>query len=108
MNQKVKCLRIDNGLEFSNMEIDTFCKENGIQSHWTCTYTPKQNGVAEFMNHTIMEKVPCMLKQFSLSERFWTEFAITTAYMINMTPSSVINNNILKEIWIRRNLDTNT
>lgn len=53
----VKCLRTDNGLEFCNTKFDAYCKTHGIERHITCAYTPQQNGVAERMNKTIMEKV---------------------------------------------------
>ena len=59
--KKVKCLRMDNGLEFCNTQMDTLCKKAGIKRHRTCVYTPQQNGVSERMNRTIMEKVRCML-----------------------------------------------
>lgn len=57
VDRKVKCLRTDNGLEFCNRVFDGFCKKNGITRHMTCAYTPQQNGIAERMNRTIMEKV---------------------------------------------------
>ncbi|CAB80825.1 putative polyprotein [Arabidopsis thaliana] len=56
VNKKIKVLRTDNGLEFCNLKFDEYCKKNGIERHRTCTYTPQQNGVAERMNRTLMEK----------------------------------------------------
>ena len=101
-SQKVKCLRTDNGLEFCNVQFDSFCNKNGIARHRTCTYTPQQNGVAKRMNHTIMEKVRCMLNQSGLEEKFWAEAAATAAYLINRTPSSAIDNNIPEEVWLNK------
>ena len=38
--RKLKRLRIDNRLEFSNKEFNKFCAQNGIARHRTCTETP--------------------------------------------------------------------
>jgi transposase InsO family protein len=45
--RSIKCLRIDNGGEFTSMEFENYCKEFGIDRHKTTTYTPQQNGVVE-------------------------------------------------------------
>ncbi|CAA7059582.1 unnamed protein product [Microthlaspi erraticum] len=89
--KKVKTLRTDNGLEFCNNLFDDFCKARGIQRHRTCAYTPQQNGVAERMNRTVMEKVRSMLCDSGLPKRFWAEVTHTAVVIINKTPSSAIN-----------------
>lgn len=61
VDKKVRYIRTDNGLEFCNPAFNQFCKKDGITRHRTCTYTPQQNGVAERMNRTLMEKVRCLL-----------------------------------------------
>lgn len=60
--RKVKKLRTDNGLEFCEKSFTDFCTEHGIARHFTVVGKPQQNGVAERMNRTILEKVydvPC-------------------------------------------------
>ncbi|KAG8492401.1 hypothetical protein CXB51_009724 [Gossypium anomalum] len=52
-----KYLRIDNGLEFCYDEFNRLYKSEGIMRHLTVRHTPQQNGVAEQMNRTMMEKV---------------------------------------------------
>jgi hypothetical protein len=52
----IKVLRIDNGREFYRNEFEEFCKKCSITRHKTNPYTPQQNGVAERMNMTLMEK----------------------------------------------------
>jgi transposase InsO family protein len=52
----IKCLRTDNGGEFTSMEFENYCKESGIDRHKTTAYTPQQNGVVEFMNKTLLER----------------------------------------------------
>ena len=59
--RQVKCLCTNNGLEFCSDEFNTLRKKEGIVRHRTVSHTPDQNGVAEHLNRTLMEKVMCML-----------------------------------------------
>ncbi|KAG7554626.1 GAG-pre-integrase domain [Arabidopsis suecica] len=97
--RKIKILRTDNGLEFCNLQFSEFCKERGIVRHRTCAYTPQQNGVAERMNRTIMEKVRSMLSDSGLPKTFWAEATSTAVTLINKTPSSAINFEIPDKKW---------
>lgn len=103
--RKVKKLRTDNGLEFCNHQFDGFCRENGIVRHKTCTYTPQQNGVAERLNRTIMNKVRSMLSESGLELKFWAEAAATVVYLINRSPSSALEFKIPEEMWTSSTLD---
>lgn len=97
--RRVKRLRTYNGLEFCNRRFDSFCKEEGIVRHKTCTYTPQQNGIAERLNRTIMNKVRSILSESGLEKKFWAEAAATSVYIINRTPSSAIEFDIPEERW---------
>ncbi|KAG8502968.1 hypothetical protein CXB51_000803 [Gossypium anomalum] len=46
----------DYGLEFCSDEFNRLCKSERIVRHLTVRHTPQQNGVAERMNRTTMEK----------------------------------------------------
>ena len=83
--KQIKYLRIDNGLEFCSDEFNRLCKSEGIMRHLTVRHTPQQNGVAERMNRTIMEKVRCMLSNANLSKSFWAEIAFTACFLINQS-----------------------
>ncbi|CAA7059283.1 unnamed protein product [Microthlaspi erraticum] len=102
ISKKLKVLRTDNGLKFCNSRFDEYCKRHGIERHRTCTYTPQQNGVAERMNRTVMEKVRCMLDESGLGEAFWAEAASTTAYLINRSPASAIDHNVPEQLWLNK------
>jgi transposase InsO family protein len=54
--KRIKVLRIDNGGEFCGNEFEELCKKCSIERQKTTPYTPQQNGVAERMNMTLMEK----------------------------------------------------
>ena len=100
VDKNVRCLRTNNGLKFCNIAFDEFCKQQGIERHRMCAYTPQQNGVAERMNRTVMEKVRCLLNESGLEERFWAEAVATAVYIINRTPSSANDYNIPEEVWL--------
>ena len=102
VNKRVKILRTDNGLEFCNNKFDEYCKAQGIERHRTCVYTPQQNGVAERMNRTLMEKVRCLLNESGMGEEFWAEAASTAAYLVNRSPASAIDHNVPEEVWLNR------
>lgn len=90
LGTKLKCLRADNGLEFVSEQFNKFCRNLGIQRHGTVIGTPQQNGLAQRMNRTILERVRCMLLGTSAPKSFWGEAATTTVYLINRCTSTII------------------
>ncbi|GJV67699.1 putative RNA-directed DNA polymerase [Tanacetum coccineum] len=46
-NKSIKTFRSDNGTKFINLNMERFCKDNGILHQTFCPYTPQQNGIAE-------------------------------------------------------------
>ncbi|GJX77801.1 gag-pol polyprotein [Tanacetum coccineum] len=67
---KIKCLRTHNGGEYTGDDFDTFCRQEGIKRQFTTAYTPQQNGVAERMNRTLLERARAMLATASLGKSF--------------------------------------
>jgi transposase InsO family protein len=59
--KKVKAVRSDRGGEYVNAELKKFFASNGIRHETTTPYTPQQNGAAERLNRTLMERVRAML-----------------------------------------------
>ena len=68
--RKIKVLRSDSGTEYRNDQFSIFCKKEGISRNFTVRDTPQQNGVAERMNRTLLEKVRCMLSNAGLGKQF--------------------------------------
>ncbi|KAG8491252.1 hypothetical protein CXB51_014428 [Gossypium anomalum] len=97
--KQIKYLRTDNGLEFCSNEFNRLCKSEGIVRHLTVRHTPQQNGIAERMNRTIVEKVRCMLSNANLPKSFWTEAASTVCFLINRSPSVAIEKKTPQEVW---------
>jgi transposase InsO family protein len=85
-------LRNDNGGEYRNKKISNLCEKLKISQEFTMPYNPKQNGLAERMNHTLCEMVSCMLKDSQMDKKYWAEAFKTAAYVRNM-----INNPVNQE-----------
>ncbi|GKG15994.1 gag-pol polyprotein, partial [Tanacetum coccineum] len=62
-------------------------------------YTPQQNGVAERMNRTLLERARAMLATTSLGKSFWTKAVNTACYVINRSPSTAVKLKTPMEIW---------
>ena len=65
-NQKIKCLRSDNGGEFTSNELNDFCEIHGIKRQFSAAETPQQNGVVERKNRTVQEAARTMSNQAKL------------------------------------------
>ncbi|KAH9762600.1 Integrase catalytic domain-containing protein [Citrus sinensis] len=100
--RKVKRLRIDNGLEFCNQQFNDFCAQNGVVRHKTVRHTPQQNGLAERMNRTLMDKVRCLLIHSKLSQSLWAETLMIACYLVNRSPSNGIDFKTPVEMWSGR------
>jgi len=55
--RKIKVLRSNNRGEYKCDPFLKVCRDEGIVRQFTVRETPQQNGVAERMNRTLLEKV---------------------------------------------------
>jgi hypothetical protein len=65
----------------------------------TTRYTPQQNGVAERKNQTIMNVARTLLKEKSLSNRFWDEEIACSVYLLNRYPTTKVKLKVPQEAW---------
>ncbi|PKI56506.1 hypothetical protein CRG98_023144 [Punica granatum] len=89
-DMKLKCVRADNSGEYRG-PFENYCRTHGIKLEKTVPKTPQQNGLAERMNRTIVERVRCMLFQAKLSKSFWGEAMRIAVDLINLTPSVALD-----------------
>jgi Reverse transcriptase (RNA-dependent DNA polymerase)/Integrase core domain/GAG-pre-integrase domain/Zinc knuckle len=81
----VKRLHCDRGTEFQKT-LKVFMQHEGIQHITSPSYTPEQNGRIERYNKTILGVVRCMLRQFRLPPKLWSEAMMYAAHVRNMIP----------------------
>jgi transposase InsO family protein len=70
INSKIKCLRSNNGVEFTSKDFTDFCSEHGLKRQFSTTKTPQQNGVVERKNMTVEEMARTMLMDSKLTNVF--------------------------------------
>ncbi|KAJ9565416.1 hypothetical protein OSB04_001382 [Centaurea solstitialis] len=83
---KIRCLRSDNGGEYTSKEFKRYLQECGIRHQFTCANTPQQNGVAERKNRHLAKICRSMLHAKNVPGRFWAEAMRTAAHVINKIP----------------------
>lgn len=88
--QRISRLRCDNGGEYKSNEFKRFCSTSGIDIEFTIPYTPEQNGVAERMNRTLVEKARTMIHESGLEKHLWNEAVLCAAYTTNRSPTRAL------------------
>lgn len=99
LSRTIKILRTDNGLEYVNRNFSNFLKNAGIIHQTTTPYTPEQNGTAERMNRTLIERAKCMMLNAKLPKVYWAEAIHTAAYIINRSPTKSLCYKTPEEMW---------
>lgn len=61
--------------------------------------TPQQNGLAEKMNRTLMDKFICMFVQSQLPKCLQAETLLNACYLVNLSPSITLDYKIRFELW---------
>jgi transposase InsO family protein len=82
--RKIKTHRLDNRGEYTSKEFVNICKYSRIKRELTTPYNPKQNGVAERKNKTIMEAFNTMVHDQDLPMQLWAEDSRTMMYVQNI------------------------
>jgi transposase InsO family protein len=97
--RKLRVLRTDNGGEFTTVEFASYCADEGVQRHYSMSYSPQQNGVVERRNQTVVGMARALLKQRGMSTIFWGEAVVTAVYILNRSPTKALNSRTSYEAW---------
>lgn len=99
LNHKIKIIRTDNGKEYCNLNFEKYLTNCGITHQTSAPYSPQQNGLAERMNRTLVEKARCMIFYAKLDKPMWAEAVATAAYLVNRSPTKVLGNTTPYKMW---------
>lgn len=99
LNHRILKLRTDNGTEYCNTNFEKYLSNHGIIHQTSTPYTPQQNGMAERMNRTLVERARCMLFYANLEKRYWAEALATAAYVVNRSPTKSLQGKTPYEMW---------
>lgn len=103
--RKLKSIRTDNGGEYVSDEFSRFLSERGIRRQLTAPYNPEQNGVAERLNRTLLERVRACLHAANLSWSFWAEALAVIVHTKNMCPTVALKHKTPYEAWYGKKPD---
>ena len=85
--RRIGVLRTDGGGEYSGQYFQLYLKQCGIVHSVSPPYSPKQNGLAERANRTLMEGARCMIEDSRLTKPFRGYAVTTAAHIHNRLPS---------------------
>ena len=88
-NEKLAIIQTDN--EFKSKALAEYLLEKGIIIAYSAPYTPEQNGIAERVNRTLLNKVRALLFNANLPAYLWGEAIIAATYLYNRTPNSSLS-----------------
>jgi hypothetical protein len=91
-SSSIKQFQCDGGVEYMSNQFKNFLVTHGILHRVSCPHTPQQNGVAEHKHRHIMEMGLSLLAQSHLSSLFWVDAFVTSVFIINRLPSSILGN----------------
>ena len=83
--KRVKILQPDCGGEYLSKEFNTHLKAQGTIRSLTVHDTPEENGVAERLNHTLLEHARAMLLMVQLPKKLWPERIHHVIWLKNRT-----------------------
>ena len=84
----VGTVRTDGGGEYISYALEAYFTAKGIRHQLTVRYTPQQNGKAERLNRTLMERVRAMLADSQMEKQLWAEALVTANYIRNRSPAA--------------------
>ena len=81
--KRCKAFRFDGGGEYISERLKNQFKDEGIRIQMTAPYSPSQNGVAERLNRTLLERTRAMLIEHSIPKFLWPEAISYAVYLKN-------------------------
>ncbi|MBW0516497.1 hypothetical protein O181_056212 [Austropuccinia psidii MF-1] len=81
LETQVKNIICDGGKEFVNSFMKDFCDSRGRQITFTTPYTPQHNGIAEWTNRTLMDKVRTLIIESGVPKELWEELTNTANFL---------------------------
>lgn len=95
----IKCIRSDNAFELgSGTTQSTYFLAKGIIHQTSCVGVPQQNGVVERKHKHLLETARALLFQSNLHVSFWGDCVLTATHLINLFPTSILDNKTPFEI----------
>jgi hypothetical protein len=80
-------------------EFTSYCADEGVQRHYSASYSLQQNDVVERRNQMVVRMARALLKQRGMLAFFWREAVVTVVYILNRSPTKALNSRTPYEAW---------
>jgi hypothetical protein len=84
----VRAIHSDNGGEYIAEQLQEWLRERSIAHTYSAPYKPQQNGTAERLNRTLMEKARAMLQDADLPDSYWPDAVSLASCLRNVVPQA--------------------
>ena len=101
----IRIVHTDRGGEYMSKEFKRYLVHQKIEHEETCAHSPEQNGVAERLNRTLMEKARPMVAHAGVGKAFWAEAVHTANYLKNRTPMKALGMKTPYKAWYGKQPD---
>jgi len=90
MGVKVKRVHHDGAKEYLTHDLKAWYEDKGITSEMTAPYKAQQNGKAERVSRTLMERVHAALPDSGAEEELWAEALASVVHVLNRSPEAAL------------------
>ena len=87
-----RILKVDNAKEFILGDFKSYLDEHGIILETTAPYSSSQNGVAERLNRTLVERARAMIIDSNSPKFLWEDAVAYACYLKNRSPTRALSN----------------
>ena len=100
IGEQIRILYTDRGGEYVGKVFKRYLMSQQIDHEETDAESPEQNGVAERLNRTVMDKARAMVAHMGLCMGFWAEAVNPANYLRNRSPCQSLKGHITPlEAW---------
>ncbi|GJZ05244.1 ribonuclease H-like domain-containing protein [Tanacetum coccineum] len=91
---EIRAFQCDHGGGFDNRNLHDLFNTHGIQFRFSCPKTSQQNSKSERMVRTLNNIIRTLLFQAKLPPTYWVEALHMAVHILNILPSTTINNEV--------------